>query len=173
MPPHGWTFKAGGELWVEIQVSIHPLTSNKPAQLLPGIFDTAASISWLQSSLQDDKDCVPVPVSVAAGRGVIYRGGVMLEADFEGHRFDLPVGFDEHAQWNLFGTIGLMDQFRIRFEPSDAWTYFDWTGPISPTAAGIPRAAIVGNRWAKERAKGNTWDAWKQNHPPRVGLSKV
>jgi hypothetical protein len=59
-----------------------------------------------------------------------FFGGPSDVPNTTGATFELPIIFVKGLPTNIFGRVGLMDNFRITFDPNSLATVFDWApGP--------------------------------------------
>jgi hypothetical protein len=72
----------------------------------------------------------------------------VLDAELDKHHFRMPVLFSPSIPLDLFGRIGIFDQFTVAFDPAKQLSTFSWKGQGQPWAARVE-------------------DDWKEKLPPK------
>jgi hypothetical protein len=116
------------------------LSINGVSKDIPGVVDSGADFTSLFSALMTDFKVDPdksgyIETEVDPNGNVLATTPlVMATAMFEGREFPMGVVFhEERSRPNLFGRSGLMEHFKIEFDPASATTTFTWAdrGPRS------------------------------------------
>lgn len=147
--PAHWTNIPAPTVTVEIP------GANGPVKV-EGMFDTGADWTELQVALIDALGIAPV-LCAPSQVGGHWRPSTVVEARLDGHIFNLPVTFvDRYAGGNLinlFGRIGLLDQFRVIHNPRRKRTGFGWNQAQPQSAAAIAFETHV-SEWLQQNPQG-------------------
>lgn len=115
-----------------------------------GLFDTGADHGILRMEWKDrlrvaDDRCMPATTMGISGvsSSAVYT---MVDAELDGQKFRIPSIFSDVVPVDIFGRVGLCDQFLIRLDPIMQTTTFEWKGP-----QGKPWAEVYERRWEAQR----------------------
>lgn len=102
-----------------------------------GLFDSGADyttlrLDWKAALGVPDDQCVPTQVTGIGGIGNVTM--TVVDAELDKHRFRMPVLFSATIPLDLFGRIGIVDQFTIELDPTKQLTTFSWKGQSQPWA---------------------------------------
>lgn len=121
-----------------------------------GMFDTGADWTELQTGLMDTLGIAPAQCAASLVDGV-WRPSTVVEARLDGHVFNLPVTFvDRYAGpdlVNLFGRIGILDQFGVAVNPKLKRSGFHWREGQVPSSAAIAFETHVA-KWLEQHPEG-------------------
>jgi hypothetical protein len=143
------TAEAWDPLAVRLQIEI---TINGITREVEGTFDTGADMTELQPPLItefaiDEDQSGFATASDAKGRPDT-QSVVMASARFDDKVFDMPVCMPRRATRavNVFGRAGLMDHFRIVFDPDKSETTFEARDLSPKSRIGAIKQSFIDDR---------------------------
>lgn len=142
----------------------------QPAALVGGIWDTGASVTTLQTSVDQprlnvpDDQCVPMAFGVASGAKIMNKLTV-VNASLDGHQFRLPIAFADAVPLKLIGRVGIADQWEVRSDPLTYQTTFEWRG-VPNLPGSQPWAVVWETYWTALLNLRYDWPNWNANGRP-------
>jgi predicted aspartyl protease len=111
---------------------------------MSALFDTGAEFTCLSDQLLEilgvPRRELPIQLIELADGSVIDGHLAFLKATLDGNTFDMPVVFSSAIEHDVFGRVGLMDQFEITHDGRLA-TNYRWQGSYTAPWADQERAA--------------------------------